>query len=196
MRLQKLTLHVICCLSFIFPSYAQEIQGFWKTISDETNQPQSIVGIYEYQGKYYGRIIATYDDKGKIDATLDSPNGRAPGVEGEPFYTGLDIIWGLKPQDSKYLDGKILDPEKGRVYDAEMWRKDGNLIVRGKVWIFGANQEWLPAGPTDFPPGFTPPDMTQFVPQIPKAKKEHRKRTTTRSKASDNKEEQLKKEQE
>jgi uncharacterized protein (DUF2147 family) len=148
---------------------AQDVVGFWKTISDKTGKAESILGIYEYQGKYYGRLIGTYNrSDGKMEDTIDHPKDRAPGVQGNPFYSGLDIMWDLKKDGNKYTDGKIIDPQKGRIYNAEMWRQDGNLIVRGEVWVFGQNQEWPPALDSDFPAGFKKPDMTKFVPSIPK----------------------------
>lgn len=151
--------------------HADDVTGFWKTINDKTGKAESIVAIYEYKGKYYGRLIATFNPQGVIDDTIYTPKDHAPGVEGEPFYSGLDILWDLKKNGSKYSGGKIMDPEKGRIYDAEMWIKDGILVVRGEIWFFGANQEWPRATDSDFPPGFKKPDLTQMVPVIPKVKK-------------------------
>lgn len=164
-------LYLLCFGTFLS---AADVVGFWKTISDKTGKPESILAIYEYRGTYYGRLVATYDDSGRIDATMNRPNGRAPGVEGNPYYAGLDIMWGLKPDGNKYSNGKIMDPEKGRIYDAEMWTKDGMLYVRGKIWIFGANQIWPPAQDSDFPADFNKPDLTAFTPSIPRVKKSSR----------------------
>lgn len=152
--------------------FGDDVTGFWKTINDQTGKPESIMAIYPYQGKYYGRLVATYDNDGKITDTIDNPIDRAPGVEGEPYYSGLDIMWDLKEKDGKYVDGKIMDPEKGRIYDAEMWIKDGVLVVRGKIWFFGANQEWPRVVDSDFSGNFHKPDLTKFVPVIPKVKKQ------------------------
>ena len=55
-------------------------------------------------------------------------------------------------KDGETLDGgKILDPKKGRVYSCEMWRKDENLIVRGKIAFLGRNQTWVPYAAPDLP---------------------------------------------
>jgi uncharacterized protein (DUF2147 family) len=145
---------------------AQDIVGFWKSVDEKTGKPQSIVAIYKYQGKYYGRLIATLDDNGKIDETLASPKTRAPAVKGNPYYVGLDFIWDLEPKGDKFADGHILDPEEGKIYDAEMWKKGEDLIVRGEIWFFGRNQTWPPALDTDFQ-GFQKPNLTTMVPKIP-----------------------------
>lgn len=149
-----------------------EITGYWKTIDDKTGKPQSVVAVYEYDGKYYGRLAETFNDNGEVEDTMATPKNRAKGVKGNPYYSGLDFIWGLEKEGTKYTNGKIMDPQAGKIYQAEMWLKDGNLIVRGKILIFGRNQTWLPATAEDFPPGFARPDITKFVPEIPEPNEE------------------------
>ena len=144
---------------------AQDILGFWKTIHEKTGKPQCIVAIYEYQDKYYGRIVSTYDENGVMKETINAPQERAVGIIGKPFYCGLDLIWNLK-KGSK-CKGKIVDPKKGNIYRAELWVEEGNLIVRGKLLCFGRNQTWVPALDSDFPANFKKPDVTKFVPVIP-----------------------------
>lgn len=144
-----------------------DVVGFWNTINEKTGKAESVIGIYEKNGKVYGRIIATYGLDGTIKETIDNPLERAPGVEGNPFYSGLDIIWDLKKEGNKYTGGKILDPEKGKVYDAEIWNEKGNLIVRGKIWVFGRNQTWVATKDSQFPQGFKKPDLSALTPKIP-----------------------------
>ena len=146
---------------------AEDIVGFWKTIDENSGKPQSIVAIYKYHHKFYGRMVATYNDKGIIADTIYSPKDRAPGVKGHPYYAGLDFIWNLKPNGSRFSDGKIMDPEKGKIYDSEMWVDRGNLIVRGEFLFFGRNQTWLPVNEKDFPQGFEKPDLNKITPVIP-----------------------------
>lgn len=149
---------------------AQDIVGFWKSINEKTGQAQSVIAVYPYEGKYYGRIIGTFNDQGVMKETIYSPKERAPGVIGNPYYCGLDIIWGLENKGKKYK-GEILDPEKGKVYNAELWvNDDGNLVVRGKLFIFGRSQIWRPTTSSDFPSGFKKPDLYKMVPVQPQTK--------------------------
>jgi len=163
----NLFLMLVFCQSFA----AEGIVGFWKTIDENSGKEQSIIAIYEYQGKYYGRIVATYDDKGKIVDSIYQPKDRAPGVIGNPYYSGLDIIWDLENKGNKFTNGKILDPEKGKIYGAELWRQNSNLVVRGKLLFFGRNQTWLPVQDKEFADNFKKPDLRSFIPVIPKVKK-------------------------
>jgi len=144
------------------------IVGFWKTINESTQKPECIVAIYQYGKEYYGRIIVTYNDDGSVQDTIYQPRKRAVGIVGNPYYAGLDIIWGLKAGNNKYINGSIVDPLKGNIYGAEAWRQGNSLIVKGKLFIFWRNQTWPVATDTDFPSDFQKPDLTALVPVIPK----------------------------
>lgn len=159
---------IYLCVFFSTLGAQEDVVGFWKTINEHTHKPESVVAIYEYQGRIFGRLIVTFDDTGKIQDTIENPKERAPGVQGNPFYCGLDIIWDLEKErgGSKYINGKIMDPEKGKVYHAKLWRDGSDLIVRGELLIFGRNQTWPPAVEADFPTGFKKPDLTKLVPKI------------------------------
>ncbi len=122
---------------------AQSIVGVWKTIDDETGQAKSLVRIYPYQGKMYGRVVSLFQNQEK----------RAVGIQGDPKILGLDVIWELEDEGERWENGRILDPQKGKIYGCEIWREGNNLIVRGKIGPFGRNQTWVweaPA-PEDLP---------------------------------------------
>lgn len=149
---------------------ADDVIGYWKTIDDKTGKQESLVAIYEYQGKYYGRILVTYDDNGNIKDSVANPKDRAPGVKGNPYYSGMDIIWDMEPEGSRYVNGSIIDPQRGKIYNSKMWPDNGKLIVRGEFLFFGKNQAWIPASDRDFPQGFKKPNLATLVPNIPEVK--------------------------
>jgi uncharacterized protein (DUF2147 family) len=165
--MKKLLISIYMILAFAIPLLADDIQGFWKTIDDKTGKQQSVVAIYEFQGKYFGRVIGSYDENNYLYDNIYSPKTQAYAVPGSPYYSGLDIIWNIQKQGNKYKGGSVLDPEHGKVYDAEMWLDNGNLIVRGEILFFGRNVKWLAATDADFPRGFKKPDLTAMTPSIP-----------------------------
>jgi len=145
---------------------AEGIGGFWKSINEETGKAQCVVAIYPYQGRYYGRMIGTFDDNGKMKDDIYHPKERAPGVWGNPYYCGMDFIWDLSQRGDEY-SGRILDPEEGSVYNVSLWVEKGKLIVEGKLMFFSRSQTWVPATKSDFPRGFKMPNVKDFVPLIP-----------------------------
>lgn len=157
---------ILALFSFCALFAADGISGYWKSVDEKTGQAQCVVVVYPYKDKYYGRIIGTFDDKGKMTESIYSPKDRAPGVIGNPFYCGLDLIWNLRDKGERFK-GKIVDPEEGNIYTAEVWVEDGSLIVRGELFIFGRSQTWPAATAADFPKGFKKPDVAKFIPVIP-----------------------------
>ena len=149
---------------------ADDIAGFWETIDKETKKPSSIIAIYFYQGKYYGRIIGTYNDQGVLNNTIYHTISRAPGIKGNPYYCGLDIVWAAQLEDDGAYRGHVIDPKEGKVYKAELWRQGQNLILRGEVFIFGRNVLWPPFPEQKFNSDFKEPDVTTFVPKYPQVK--------------------------
>ncbi len=128
---------------------SDNITGYWTTIDDETKTAKSVVQIYEYNGKYFGRVVDLLKNKEAVAKLPSSPK-----------ILGLDIIWNLEKDGTKYSGGNILDPQKGKVYGCEVKRDGENLIVRGKIAFLGRNQTWLPN--KDFKT-----DNANLVPQIP-----------------------------
>jgi uncharacterized protein (DUF2147 family) len=149
---------------------AEDIVGLWKSIDEKTGHPQSVVAIYEYKGKYFGRILLTFTPDGEVNDSIIHPGERAPGVIGHPYYSGLDLIWNIQQVGSRFKDGKIIDPQQGKIYDLELWVQDKKLIVRGKVLFFGRNQTWLPVTKQELPSEFQNVDLTKFTPVIPQVK--------------------------
>ena len=149
-----------------------QIEGFWKIIDDETGRLRSLIALYQYQNKLYGRIVVTFDEKERVKNTMYAPVERAVALPDKPFFAGLDIVWELQKDAKKnrWDKGKILDPKKGKVYSSELhWDPvKKHLVVRGKIGPFGRNQFWLRTTPKDFPEGFELPDCTQWIPKIPR----------------------------
>lgn len=157
-------------ITFCSSLIAQDIVGLWKSYDEKTGKPQVIIAVYEYKQKYYGRVIGSFNKEGVIEDSINHPISRTNRLVGDPYYSGLDIIWNLQKKGSKYAGGEILDPKRGKVYNVEMWRRDDNLIVRGKLMFFGKNLTWYPAQASDFPQGFVKPNLTDLVPSIPEIK--------------------------
>ena len=57
----------------------------------------------------------------------------------------MQIARGLVWNGSEWEDGKILDPENGKIYTVSMWLDSENpnkLNVRGYIGIFFRTQKW------------------------------------------------------
>jgi len=130
------TLFIVCI------AYAQTpIVGKWKTIDDETNEPKSIVEIFEKDGKYFGKIVKLFRKPGEDPNPICDECKEDDDRRNQPTL-GMEIIRGLEEDGSKYADGTILDPANGKIYDCKLWVEKGNLQVRGYIAFFFRTQTW------------------------------------------------------
>lgn len=122
---------------------AQSVFGKWKTIDDNSGEAKSIVEIYEKDGKVYGKVTEILN-KDRADAVCTECEGSD---KGKPIK-GLVIIRGLEKDGNEYNDGKILDPDNGKLYKCYIELEEPNkLKVRGYIGFaaLGRTQYWVRA---------------------------------------------------
>ena len=136
-------LPVLFLLGVVATAFAQDasIVGKWKTIDDKTNEPKSIVQIYEQDGKYFGQIKELFRKPGEDpDPVCDKCPDDDPRKD-QPTK-GMIIIQDLVKKADKYSGGTILDPKEGKIYTCKLWVEDGKLMVRGYIAFFYRTQTW------------------------------------------------------
>ncbi len=158
-------INLILFLCFSSSVIANDIIGFWRTTNPKKPEESSIVAIYSYQGKYFGRIVAIYNGQGELVETIYKPIKKATALVGDPYYCGLDIVMDVTLKENGTYRGYIMDPRDGEIYKAGLWRKNQDLIVRGKLFIFGQSYTWTPFSEKNFSINFIKPDISTFVPK-------------------------------
>ena len=123
-------------------TWSQSILGKWKTIDDETDEPKSIVEIFERNGKVYGRIIKLYrrsdEDQDPICDKCDEDDLRFKSK-----VIGMEILKGMMKDSNEYSGGEILDPNNGKVYRCKIWLEGKDLKLRGYLGPFFRTQTWV-----------------------------------------------------
>jgi uncharacterized protein (DUF2147 family) len=147
---------------------SDKVMGFWKTIDDRKGFTTSIIAVYKYDYKIYGRVIVAYDEKsGDLIDTLYNPKQYIDDKVENSFLCSSNLFWDLEWDLQRWRYGIVLDPRNGKVFKCQVWEEDGVLILRGTLGIFGQNQLFFPVVPEDFPPGFDIPDINSFIPVLP-----------------------------
>ncbi|WP_022668481.1 DUF2147 domain-containing protein [Desulfospira joergensenii] len=127
---------IICSASAKAP-----VEGKWKTIDDETNEPKSIVEIFEKDGKFYGKVVKLFRKPGEDPHPTCSKCPDDDPRKDQPTL-GMEVIKGLEPDGDTYSGGTILDPKKGKIYACKIWVEEDKLKVRGSILFFYRTQTW------------------------------------------------------
>ena len=130
----------VLLITFLLPlaMSAQDINGRWVTIDDNTGKRRSVVEIEVKDGKANGRIVEIYD-KTQADKTCDACTDDRKGKR----LQGMEIIRGMVKDGDEWEDGTIMDPDNGKIYDCKLWLENGQLKVRGYVAFFFRTQTWV-----------------------------------------------------
>jgi len=111
----------------------QGVLGYWKHIDEDTGKTQSIFKLFEYEGKLVGKIVKVFPKNGqKAQTACTECEGRQ---KGKPVV-GLIFFWDFvrdEDEKSKWVDGKILNPEDGKTYNAEAELADNGQTLK----VFG-----------------------------------------------------------
>ncbi|WP_205881707.1 DUF2147 domain-containing protein [Leeuwenhoekiella sp. ZYFB001] len=138
--MKKISAFLIMMLVCTAGVFAQDVTGKWKTIDDETGDAKSIVEIYKQDGKVYGKIVEILNKDRQDAKCIDCPGAD----KGKPI-NGLVIIKGLEKDGDEYNDGKILDPQSGKLYKCLIELENADkLKVRGYIGfsLIGRTQYW------------------------------------------------------
>ena len=121
-------------------AYAQSnpTVGLWKS---EEPDKTTWIRTYEENGHLMGKVEKLMK-KGVEDTT--STCTKCTGESKDKSITGLTIIWDMKKDGAKWTDGKILEPDSGKVYACKIEPSpDGKkLNVRGSILFLGKTQVW------------------------------------------------------
>ncbi len=123
--------------------------GLWRTVDDRTGEVRSIIRIWLEQGKLFGRVEKSFPRPGEPKNPLCEK--CPPPFRGRPVI-GLTFMWDFELSGKKWINGRVLDPEEGKIYNCELTlAPDGqSLKVYGYIRLLvriGRSQTWLRADP-------------------------------------------------
>lgn len=118
---------------------AQSPIGVWKTIDDNTGEARSHIEIFEQNGKLHGKLVKL------LTAGDDAICENCTGDKKNKPLMNMVILSDLEPYKDYWSYGKIMDPDSGKEYKANisMNGKD-KLDVRGYIGFaaLGRTQTW------------------------------------------------------
>lgn len=141
----------LCLFSvFAFSGFAQaqsNINGIWKTISDEgadKGKAKSNVEIFDKEGEYFGKVVKLLLKP--QDTLCDKCTGD---LKNKPVV-GMLIINHMKKTGTidedlgeEYTGGSVMDPDNGKTYKCKIWVKGDTLTLRGYIGFLYRTQQWI-----------------------------------------------------
>lgn len=136
----KKTFLTLAVLLVSFTLSSQTIFGKWNSKNDETGKIDSVVEVYEKDGKAFAKIvdIKNPDRKNAVCDACEGENKNKP-------ILGLNILTGLEKDGDEWSGGKILDPRNGKIYKCYIKLEgDDKLKIRGYVGfaLMGKTTYW------------------------------------------------------
>ena len=108
---------------------AQSIFGKWENRDETTNDVDSVIEVYEKNGKAYAKIIEL-KNKNRQNAVCEKCSGKR---KNQPIL-GMNILSDLKKDGDEWKDGKIVDPKNGKEYNCYIELENNNkLKIRGYI---------------------------------------------------------------
>ncbi len=136
-------------IGFIFSGFAQAkspIEGYWKSIDDDTKKVTAFWKLEIKNGKLNGHIVS-YPDA-KEDDKCTKCKGNLKEFYNKPVK-GTVWLHLSEEVDGQWKAGYIIDSGEGEMYDAKVWIEEGNLHVRGYIAFFYKTQVWLKMTPEE-----------------------------------------------
>jgi hypothetical protein len=138
---------------WISEAVADPVPGYWEII-DESGEVRSIAHLFVEGGQLRGRLVHL------ILEPDEDPNplcDQCPGEKKDRPILGLEFLWGFRSAGpGNWKEGRILDPENGKVYRAALKILAGGkkLEVFGYIRVLvkiGRRQIWQRTSPERYP---------------------------------------------
>lgn len=136
----KKTFLTLLILAIATSVNAQTIFGEWENRNEDTGNVDSIIEVYQKNGKAYAKIVNVTDPT-KQDAVCEKCTGKNKNVK----ILGMDILTGLSKDGDEWSGGTIVDARNGKEYKCFIKLANKNkLKVRGYlgVALFGKTVYW------------------------------------------------------
>ena len=126
--MKKIFLFLIT-IGFSLSMNGQTIFGKWENRDEKTNKVNSIIEVFEKNGKAFAKVIEIID-KEKQDLLCTECKGKRKNTP----ILGMTILTGLSKDNSEWSGGKILDPKNGKEYKCYIKLEGNNkLKIRGYI---------------------------------------------------------------
>lgn len=138
--MKKLFIGMFFMLTPLCATFAQDVVGKWKL-----EDGSAIVEVYRQGDAFNGKIVWLKNPT-EPDGSPAIDNNNPDAKLRSRQLIGLNMLSGLKENDTEYTGGTIYDPGNGKTYNCSMKVEGDVLKVRGsldKRGLIGRTMDWF-----------------------------------------------------
>jgi len=126
------SLFFFLCVQSVFAQKANEIVGVWAT-----EKKDGKIEIFEKNNRYFGKLIWAKDMYDKNGKSVLDVNNQDEDLRDRPLENLL-LLKNFEFTGDQWENGKIYDPESGKIYNCYIELDGNQLEVTGYVGV-----KWL-----------------------------------------------------
>lgn len=117
---------------------AYPVEGYWKSVDDETGKATAIWYFSVSGGTLYGKIVKVPGQSDDVKCTVCKGWYKNKTVVGTNWLKLKEV-----DGDGVWSNGNIIDSGSGKVYKCKVWAEGGKLKVRGYIGFVYRTQTWI-----------------------------------------------------
>jgi len=126
------------------PAFAAAgFEGDWKVPGDKAGEVAATVTIERSGERFRAVVKEILAEPGAPDPVCHKK--CPPDKRGRPI-AGLEVMWGLKPEGDKLVDGYLLDPTEGLLVRCQLRLSPDGRTLLVKMYqgvpLLGSTEEW------------------------------------------------------
>lgn len=128
------------------PTTPQRLSGHWRAIDAETETAYAVIEFVQAADGTFSGFVRTLLQGPEQPAPAQTCDKCTGARKGAPVV-GMEVIWNLRPDGERFVDGSVIDPDSGRIFRCRVRVIDRgermDLTVYERFAIFGFTERWV-----------------------------------------------------
>jgi uncharacterized protein (DUF2147 family) len=128
------------------PATPAQLIGNWRAIDAESETAYAIVEFVQTSSGTLSGFVRTLLQGAEQPAPAQTCDRCTGARKGAPFI-GMEVIWNLRPEGERFVDGSVIEPDSGRIFRCRVRVIDRgermDLTVYERFAIFGFTERWV-----------------------------------------------------
>lgn len=128
------------------PATPAQLIGNWRAIDAESETAYAIVEFVHTPTGTLSGFVRTLLQGAEQPAPAQTCDKCTGARKGSPIV-GMEVIWNLRPDGERFVDGSVVDPDSGRIFRCRVHVIDRgerlDLTIYERFALFGLTERWV-----------------------------------------------------